>query len=89
MAGRTGRGTPKARRKPTGHAPVDASARGTGQPAPLDDLVAGTGVFHPMFGPGRVVEVQGSGDRLKVSVSFARAGTKHLIAKYAKLELLA
>ncbi|NKB86947.1 MAG: AAA family ATPase [Acidobacteria bacterium] len=69
--------------------PVDPHARGTGVPANLSSLSEGTAVFHPMFGAGRVVQTQGSGDRLKITVSFARAGTKHLIAKFAKLELLA
>ncbi len=68
--------------------PVDPNARGTGNAAPLTALSAGVAVFHPMFGAGRVVETQGSGDRTKVVVAFARAGTKQLIAKFAKLEFL-
>ncbi len=68
--------------------PVDPNARGTGSPAPPSALRAGNAVFHPMFGAGRIVDTQGSGDRLKVVVAFARAGTKHLIAKFAKLQLL-
>ncbi len=68
--------------------PVDPNARGTGSPAPVSSLRVGTGVFHPMFGAGRIVDTQGSGDRLKLVVAFARAGTKHLIAKFAKLQML-
>ena len=68
--------------------PVDPNARGSGIPASRHRLVEGTAVFHPMFGAGRVTQAQGSGDSLKLTVEFARAGTKQLIAKYAKLELL-
>lgn len=68
--------------------PVDPNARGTGTPALPGELAEGVEVFHPMFGAGRVTDRQGSGDSLKVVVAFARAGTKHLIAKFAKLELL-
>lgn len=72
--------------------PVDPNARGTGSPARPDQLRVGVAVFHPMFGAGRIVDTivdtQGSGDRLKLEVAFARAGTKHLIAKFAKLQLL-
>ena len=69
--------------------PVDPNARGSGIRASSDRLGEGTAVFHPMFGGGRITQAQGSGDSLKLTVEFARAGTKQLIAKYAKLELLA
>ncbi len=69
--------------------PVDPNARGSGVPASGDRLVEGAAVFHPMFGSGRITHTQGSGDALKLTVAFARAGTKQLIAKYAKLQLLA
>ena len=68
--------------------PLDPNARGTGSPALPSQLRVGVAVFHPMFGAGRIIDTQGSGDRLKLVVEFARAGTKHLIAKFAKLELL-
>lgn len=68
---------------------VDPNARGSGIRASSNRLGEGTAVFHPMFGVGRITQAQGSGDSLKLTVAFARAGTKQLIAKYAKLELLA
>ncbi len=68
--------------------PVNPHARGTGVPAPLAALQPGTAIFHPKFGPGRIFETQGAGDRLKLSVSFTGAGTKQLIARFAKLQLL-
>ncbi len=69
--------------------PVNPDARGSGIPAAHDRLVEGTAIFHRMFGPGRITQTQGAGDSLKITVAFSRAGTKQLIAKYAKLELLA
>lgn len=75
--------------RPAKMRPVPADARGTGIAAGLDRLTAGTGVFHPKFGPGRIGETQGSGEQLKLTVSFVRSGTKQLIARFAKLQLLA
>ena len=43
-------------------------------------------VHHPKFGFGIVLGTEGSGDDLKVSVSFNRFGRKKLVAKIAKLE---
>ncbi len=80
---RSASGTRRTRR------PVDANARGSGIPASNKRLVEGVAIFHPMFGAGRITGTQGSGDSLKLTVAFARAGTKQLIAKYAKLQLLA
>ncbi len=83
------RASPLRRQRPAGPAtPVSPNARGTGTPAPAARLGPGAGVFHPMFGPGRVTESQGSGDKLKLTVAFPRAGTKQLLARYARLELL-
>ncbi len=82
----SGAGRRGARRK---RPPVDPDARGSGIPASSERLVEGVSIFHPMFGAGRITGTQGSGDSLKLTVAFARAGTKQLIAKYAKLQLLA
>ena len=51
-------------------------------------LAAGTRVRHEKFGVGTVVSVEpGDGD-LKLVVRFASAGSKRLLARYAKLEIL-
>jgi DNA helicase-2/ATP-dependent DNA helicase PcrA len=57
------------------------------RPAAEPDLIEGATVLHPMFGPGRVVETTGSGEKLKLEIRFNKAGTKNVIAKFAKLQV--
>jgi len=45
-------------------------------------------VRHPMFGVGTVIRSEGSGDDLKLTVSFLGIGAKRLVARYAGLEVL-
>ncbi len=45
----------------------------------------GTRVRHPQFGIGTIVEVEPSGDDVKLTVRFASVGQKKLYARYAKL----
>jgi DNA helicase-2/ATP-dependent DNA helicase PcrA len=44
-------------------------------------------VHHAVFGPGRVLEVQGSGAKQKVKISFRSAGEKTLMVQYANLKI--
>ena len=46
----------------------------------------GMRVRHPQFGVGIVTDVEEHGDDFKVTVKFNSAGTKKLLAKYAKLQ---
>jgi DNA helicase-2/ATP-dependent DNA helicase PcrA len=59
---------------------------------PVDDTVAGLKlgqrVNHPTFGEGVVLQFEGDGDRARIQVNFARAGSKWLVAGYAKLQPL-
>jgi DNA helicase-2/ATP-dependent DNA helicase PcrA len=48
----------------------------------------GAKVRHPEFGAGRIINVSGSGDDLKVIVQFEAGFWKKLLVKYAKLEVL-
>jgi DNA helicase-2/ATP-dependent DNA helicase PcrA len=61
-------------------------------PAPvspdLKGIRPGAKVRHPMFGVGTVVRSEGSGDDLKLTVSFLGIGAKRLVARYAALEVL-
>jgi len=50
------------------------------------DLRPGVRVRHPLFGVGTVLRRDGSGDDLKVTVSFTGIGAKRLVARYAGLE---
>jgi DNA helicase-2/ATP-dependent DNA helicase PcrA len=49
-------------------------------------LVPGTHVRHPKYGKGLVLRREGSGDNVKLTVSFPGFGQKKLIEKYANLE---
>ncbi len=51
-------------------------------------LAAGARVRHEKFGVGTVVSVEAAGDDLKLVVRFASVGSKRLLARYAKLEVL-
>jgi DNA helicase-2/ATP-dependent DNA helicase PcrA len=55
-------------------------------PAGLGDLRPGVRVRHPLFGVGTVLRLEGSGDDLKLTVSFPGVGAKKLVARFAGLE---
>jgi DNA helicase-2/ATP-dependent DNA helicase PcrA len=48
----------------------------------------GSVVRHPKFGIGKVVELSGYADDLKLTVAFGKQTPKKLLAKYAQLEIL-
>jgi DNA helicase-2/ATP-dependent DNA helicase PcrA len=52
----------------------------------LPTLRPGERVSHATFGSGKVVDVVGFGDDLKVTVDFESVGRKRLLARYAGLE---
>jgi DNA helicase II / ATP-dependent DNA helicase PcrA len=45
----------------------------------------GDRVVHTKFGPGRVLELSGEGERAEATVEFASEGVKHLLLAYAPL----
>ena len=47
----------------------------------------GTRVKHAKYGYGTILRTEGSGDDMKLTVSFMNYGLKKLIAKYAELEI--
>ena len=68
---------------------VNPSADGSGvQPKPSRSaLRTGTMVHHAVFGPGVVLDVQGSGSKQKVRITFRNAGEKTLMVQYANLKI--
>ncbi|MGC9385690.1 MAG: DNA helicase II [Hydrogenovibrio sp.] len=48
----------------------------------------GERVFHQKFGEGTVLATEGAGDHARVQVNFNHAGSKWLVAAFAKLEKL-
>ena len=51
-------------------------------------LKLGQRVRHQTFGEGVVLQFEGDGDRARIQVKFERAGSKWLVAGYAKLQPL-
>jgi len=49
---------------------------------------AGMKVSHKIFGTGKVIAVQGTGDEARVKVFFSRAGEKTLVVKFANLTVI-
>jgi len=45
-------------------------------------------VTHPSFGEGVVLELEGAGDAIRVTVQFRNSGIKRLMLKYAALQIL-
>ena len=46
----------------------------------------GEEVYHPKFGKGVIIDMEGEGEEAKLTVSFLRVGRKKLIARYAQLK---
>ena len=51
-------------------------------------IKTGQEVHHQKFGPGIVVDTEGSGKNARVQVNFKHAGSKWLVLAYAKLDIL-
>jgi DNA helicase-2/ATP-dependent DNA helicase PcrA len=57
-----------------------------GQDDAAPGLEVGLRVHHPIFGPGSILAVSGSGAGQKLRVRFERAGVKTLLLRFANLE---
>ncbi len=66
----------------TAVSPSSTAPRGSGT------YSVGMKVAHPMFGVGTVRQCDASGKDEKLIVQFERVGTKKLVAKYARLEIV-
>jgi ATP-dependent DNA helicase UvrD/PcrA len=90
---------PAAKYEGTSYNTVDAvmKALGGSRPAPYKApepkkktagaWALGTRVKHAKYGYGTILRTEGSGDDLKLTVSFISHGLKKMIAKYAELEI--
>lgn len=57
-------------------------------PASPDEIEQGMRVYHQKFGQGDVLKVEGIGPNKKATVAFDNCGTKQLMLKFAKLNIL-
>ena len=55
-------------------------------PTPTRQYTVGERVFHPKFGEGVILDLEGQGSHARVQVNFERQGTKWLMLAYANLE---
>ena len=57
-------------------------------PTDLKGLKEGASVKHAKFGNGTVVALEGNEPNIKATIKFAAVGTKQLLLKFAKLEIV-
>ena len=90
MAGRPvfGSGPPPAPGRPMPVQRPGQPSAPSAAPQQKSSLRAGTKVHHAIFGPGTVLEVQGSGSKQKVRIGFRTAGEKTLMVQYANLKIV-
>ncbi len=53
-----------------------------------NSLSVGTRILHNRFGRGEILRIEGTGDSTKATVQFENVGTKQLLLKFAKFEIL-
>jgi DNA helicase-2/ATP-dependent DNA helicase PcrA len=51
-------------------------------------LSVGTHILHNRFGRGEILRLEGTGDNTKATVQFENVGTKQLLLKFAKFEVI-
>jgi DNA helicase-2/ATP-dependent DNA helicase PcrA len=62
------------------------SSKGKGSSAL--ELKVGYNVMHERFGKGKVMKIEGTGDDKKATIFFPKEGSKTLLMKFAKLEVV-
>ena len=67
--------------------PVRQAAPAASQPS-SSALYEGAVIEHQRFGIGTIVKLEGTGDNEKATVEFRNAGTKQLLLKFAKFNVL-
>ncbi len=82
-----------------GSSAARAAARGPAAPArpsvprsrpavdPGDGFVPGAWVLHPQFGSGQILDREGAGKSLKLTIHFADYGAKKILPAYTRLEV--
>ena len=78
--------TPSEEKRITGFDKLRAAATPADKRPDPSMLVAGSHVRHEKYGNGLVLRREGSGDNVKLTISFPGFGQKKLIEKYANLE---
>ena len=58
------------------------------RPSTVSSLSVGTHILHNRFGRGEILRLEGAGDNMKATVQFENVGTKQLLLKFAKFEVI-
>jgi len=56
--------------------------------ASANDLREGCTIEHQRFGIGTVIKIEGTGENTKATVEFRNTGTKQLLLKFAKFNII-
>ena len=54
----------------------------------ISALAEGNVIEHQRFGVGKVIKIEGAGESMKATVAFQNMGTKQLLLKFAKFEII-
>ena len=89
--GSTPPASPREAPKPQSSAYDRLKAAGSGRPKGTSEssgnaLLPGTNVIHEKYGRGLILRREGSGDNVKLTISFPGFGQKKLIEKFANLQ---
>ncbi len=71
--------------------PSSSSSASSGQPAPSglsQSVREGQVIEHQRFGRGRIVKIEGTGENSKATVDFDQSGTKQLLLKFARFNVI-
>ncbi|MBZ5639776.1 MAG: UvrD-helicase domain-containing protein [Acidobacteriia bacterium] len=77
----------RAASRPRAAEPTAVAPRHAGPP-PEDGFAVGAIVAHPKFGSGRIVDREGMGKTLKLTIHFAGQGSKKILPAYTTLEVV-
>ena len=79
----------KDRLRTAGYKPVHTpKAETQEQGTPISGVKEGNLIEHQRFGVGKVLKVEGTGENTKATVEFKNAGTKQLLLKFAKFNII-
>ncbi len=73
--------------KRTAAAPKPSVRQSRTAPPPADGLAPGAWIRHPQFGSGQILDREGDGKGLKLTIFFSDYGAKKILAAYTRLEL--
>ena len=54
----------------------------------VSEVSSGMSINHSRFGPGKITAIDNNGADAKIIVQFEDVGTKTLLLKYAKFEII-